>query len=230
MPLFQRAALLLLLALFGASQVRADAVKFEHRGFTVDETAVQSLPNLAALRTATKEQIDIVLSVDLPKEIITFFQSVPFHLVQAEAIKGPTPGVYGGGRVRVSTNMIRAGHKPILLHEYLHAYHEQKMPKANRNPEILAFYEKAKTLGVYAAKSHMMENQNEFFACAGTTFLFGLTAQEPFQRDKVKTNQPELHAFLQKLFGPDAGKHEGSLTSPAVRPAQDTAAGTTETK
>ena len=77
---------------------------------------------------------------------------------------------------------------------------------------MAAFYAEAKKHDFYAAKSHIMQNDREFFACAATTYLFGVTAQEPFQRDKVKAAQPELVAYLAKLFGPDAGSYAGSLS------------------
>lgn len=202
----------------GTTTTPAAPAKFEHRGFTVDQTAVRDLPNLSALRTAAQEQIDIVLSVGLPKEVITFFQSVPFLLVPADTIKSPTPGLYGNRLVKVSTRLLAAGHKPILLHEYLHAYHDQRLPRGIQNPDIIGFFEKAKALGAYEARSHMMQNRSEFFACSGTTFLFGVTAQEPFKRDKVKTTQPALHAFLQQLFGPETGSFAGSLTTPPAQP------------
>jgi hypothetical protein len=103
-------------------------------------------------------------------------------------------------------------HKPILLHELLHALHNQRLPHGFDNPRIRQFYERAKLLNVYNAKSHMMSNDREFFACTGTTYLFGVTAQEPFKREKIEENQPAYFEFLQKLFGPNAGNYTGSLT------------------
>jgi hypothetical protein len=194
----------------------ATATVLEYRGFTIDESQVRTRPDLAGLRTAAKEQIDLVLAVGLPPEVIAFFQGIPFALVPAEAIRGSTPGVYDNRRVRVSDNMIRAGRKPVLLHEFMHAYHDQKLPQGTKNPDILAFFARAKSLGAYQAKSHMMENQGEFFACSATTYLFGVTAQEPFKRDKVRTTQPDLYAYLEKLFGPTTGAYAGVL--PPARP------------
>lgn len=183
-----------------------------YRGFTFDESQVQNLPDLAAIRAASQVQIDMICAVGLPPDVVKFFQGVPFQLVPAGTFRTPTPGVYGNGVVKVSARIATFGHKPVLLHEYLHAYHDQRMPQRTKNPEVLAFYEKAKTLKAYAAQSHMMANQNEFFACSATTFLFGVTAQEPFKREKIKEHQPDLVAFLQKLFGPDTGTYAGSLT------------------
>ena len=163
---------------------------------------------------ATREQIEIVCAVGLPDEILTFFKGVPLVLVPPGTISTGSPGVYVGKErgVRVAAGIVRMGHKPVLLHEYLHAYHDQRLEKGVRNPEILAFYERAKSISAYAAKSHMMENGGEFFTCSATTYLYGVTAQEPFKREKVKENQPDMYEHLKTLFGPKAGSYAGSLT------------------
>ena len=144
--------------------------------------------------------------------MLTFFQSVPFELVPAGTIR--SPGHYAGRLrgVQVASSIMAEGHKPILLHELLHAYHDQRIKEGFRNPDIIKYFDRAKTIAAYAPRSHMMQNAGEFFACAATTYLFGVTAQEPFQRRKVKDSQPELFAYLQALFGPTAGRYAGSLT------------------
>lgn len=185
-----------------------------YRGFTIDDSAVRQLANHEALLAATKEQIDIVHAVGLPADLLAFMQGVKFELVPAGTFKSPTPGRYtgrGAQSVQVSAAIVTTGHKPILLHELLHAFHDQRIERGFKNPVILDFYQQAKALSAYARKSHMMANDKEFFACAATAYLFGVTAQEPFQRNKVREAQPEFHRYLQKLFGPEAGSHAGSL-------------------
>ena len=186
-----------------------------YRGFTIDDTAVRKLPSLGALLAATKEQIDIVHAVGLPPDILAFTQGVKFELVPAGTFKSPTPGRYtgrGAQSVQVSAAIVTTGHKPVLLHELMHAFHDQRLPGGFKNEAVLGFYRQGQRLAAYAARSHMMSNDKEFFACAATAYLFGVTAQEPFRREKVRENQPEFHAYLQKLFGPAAGNHTGSLT------------------
>lgn len=186
-----------------------------YRGFTIDDSAVQQLPNLEAVIAATKEQIDIVHAVGLPAEILSFVESVRFELVPTGTFKSPTPGIYAGRdsrAVKVSAAIATIGHKPVLLHELMHAYHDQRLERGFGNPAILGYYAKAQAIPAYAAKSHMMSNEKEFFACAATAYLFGVTAQEPFRREKVRENQPDFHDYLKNLFGPDAGRYAGSLT------------------
>lgn len=203
-------------ALAGLALALADFVSAAqtYRGFTIDDSAVRKAPNLEALLGATKEQIDLVHAVGLPADVLAFVQEVKFELVPAGTFKRPTPGRYtgrGAQSVQVSAAIVSASHKPVLLHELMHAYHDQRVPQGFRNRVILGFYQQAKGLSAYATRSHMMQNDREFFACAATTYLFGVTAQEPFERSKVRNAQPAFHDYLKQLFGPGAGGHVGSL-------------------
>ncbi len=186
-----------------------------YRGFTIDDSRVRKLPTLAAVRAATQEQIDMVCAVGVTPDVLAFFQRVPFRLVPAGTIPSGTPGFYGGRRdqsVDVVASIVSVGHKPVLLHELLHAYHDQLIPGGFGNGEIRRFYQRARNLSSFAPQSHMMSNEKEFFACAATTYLFGVTAQEPFQRANLRASQPEFYAYLEALFGPGAGSFPGSLT------------------
>ncbi len=186
-----------------------------YRGFVIDDSGVRDQPDLNEILAATREQIDIVHAVGLPSGILAFFESVRFKLVPAGRFAGKTPGLYAGRgerSVQVSAAIVSTGHKPVLLHELLHALHDQVIEQGFKNPAILGYYERAKSVPAYAAKSHMMQNEKEYFACSATTYLFGVTAQEPFHRGKLRENQPEFYAFLKELFGPAAGNYAGSLT------------------
>jgi hypothetical protein len=185
-----------------------------YRGFMIDDSRVRSMANLGSIVSATKAQIDIVLAVGVPAEMLKFFQGVPFEVVPPGVIAPGNPGLYSAKTktVRVTSVVVTAGHKPILLHELLHAYHDQMIPDGFANADIALFYERAKTIPAYAARSHMMQNDREYFACAGTAYLFGVTAQEPFNREKIRINQPVFYSYLKVLFGPTAGEYHGALT------------------
>lgn len=214
-PPFYRLTRCRCLLLAGLAMAGAASAAETYRGFTIDDSGVRKLSNLEAVLTATREQIDIVHAVGLSPDILAFVASVKFELVPAGTFKSPTPGLYAGRgdrSVKVSAAIVTTGHKPVLLHELMHAYHDQRIEQGYRNPAILGFYKSARALPAYAAKSHMMSNEKEFFACAATAYLFGVTAQEPFRREKVRENQPGFHDYLRKLFGPGAGSYAGSLT------------------
>jgi hypothetical protein len=201
--------------LAAATLLTGPAMAVSYRGFVIDESAVQDLPDLAALISATQEQIDMVHAVGLPAEIVQFFQRVKFQLVPAGTFKSPTPGRYtgrGDRSVEVSAGLVRIGHKPVLLHELLHAYHDKRIDGGFRNAAIRRLFEAAKSISGFAAKSHMMANDKEYFACIATTYLFGVTAQEPFRREKLTQLQPASVDYLKTLFGPNAGRYEGALS------------------
>jgi hypothetical protein len=209
-----RAACLLIVLGLTASLflLRPASADSKYRGFTIIDSQVQNMEKHEELLAATKEQIDIVYEVGLSAEVLTFFQSVPFELVPAGTIR--SPGHYAGRLrgVQVASSITAERHKPVLLHELLHAYHDQRIKEGFGNPDIIKYFGHARLMSAYAPRSHMMANEREFFACAATTYLFGVTAQEPFQRAKVKNSQPEFFAYLQALFGPTAGRYTGSLT------------------
>ena len=185
-----------------------------YRGFNLEDKEVVKMPNHDEYMAAMREQVDIVHSVGLPAEILKFLQCVKLELLPAGAFKSPTPGRYTGRgeqSVQMAPTVIPNRHKPVLLHELMHAYHDQKIEGGFKNPLIVEAFKQAGKLSVFAPKSHMMSNAQEYFACTATTFLFGVTAQEPFKREKVSEHQPNFHAYLKKLFGPDAGDYAGSL-------------------
>ena len=183
-------------------------------GFRVDDSQVAGSPRAEVVRAALREQLAMVCAVGLPDDMLAFFRRVPIRIVAPSGVFQFTPGYYEGREksVQLSTSFPLAGHKPILLHELFHAYHDQKMPGGVDNGAIIGFYGKGKAAGAYAASSHMLDNQREFFACSVTTYLFGVTAQEPFFREKLRATQPEWFAYLKNLCGPGAGGYAGSLT------------------
>ena len=188
-----------------------------YRGFQIDDSRIRTFPNRDAIVDSVKEQINIVCAVGVPQDMMDFFRTVRFEVVPPGVIAPGNPGLYSARTksIQVTSIVVTAGHKPIFLHELLHAYHDQRIPDGFRNSHIAGFYQDAKAIPAFAARSHMMQNDKEFFACSGTSYLFGVTAQEPFSREKVQKNQPAMFAYLQTLFGPNAGSYHGSLSSPA---------------
>lgn len=188
------------------------AVTTQYRGFTIDETDVQGLANLDVVRSAIREQVDFVYAVGLPESVLKFFQGVPFQIMRDNS-KKTSPGLYSARarKVEVTARIVQTGHKPVLLHELLHALHDQRIKGGYGNLEILGFYRAGQQLSGFAQNSHMLKNEKEYFACAGTAYLFGVTAQEPFSRTKLQETQPKFLEYLRALFGPGAGNYAGSL-------------------
>jgi hypothetical protein len=196
--------------------VWAVAAPWTYRGFDVRELG-QRLDE--ALKDALSDQIDIVLSVGCSPSTTDFFRSVPLLVVPANGVLHGTPGLYirGDRAIKITSRIVAVGHKPVFLHELLHAYHDQKLSGGFLNRTVVELYREAKGEDLFVVRSHMMQNPSEFFACAGTTFLFGVTAQEPFKRSSL-AKQPNLVKLLEEAFGPSCGGYEGSLG--AKRPDQ----------
>ena len=188
----------------------------EYRGFHVEYREVRNDPELARIQIAMNKQIDMVLEVGLSHTIVKSMRGVQ---IEVRAGKESWAGHYAGTSKSVSLTSRFLMHpgKPALLHEFLHAYHDQVLPGGFKNKQILAYFERAKELKVYDASSHMMANQKEYFASAGTAYLFGVTELEPFNRAKVQQKQPYFYKYMQSLFGPEAGKYNGTLEECKVK-------------
>jgi hypothetical protein len=168
-----------------------------YRGFTVEMSAVQNAWNLAAIDSSVKHQIDIVADCGAKPEILAFFRS---RLITLD------PKIFGdGGRFNENGVAISSSpespEKPILLHEFLHAYHAQVMPMGVQNPDILLYYNRARNYQLYPANEYLLTNQKEFFAVTASLYLWGHVSREPFTRDKLKAQQPIYYAWLGRQFG-----------------------------
>jgi hypothetical protein len=188
---------------------------WEYRGFRCDVSEIERTELADEVNAAVREQVDIVCGVGLPPRILGFFRTVPLKVVGS---RQSNPGqLVESKMVEMSLSIVAHHHRPVLLHELLHAFHAKELKGGVRNEEIRTYYQRAKDKEVYAVKSHMMANVQEFFACSATTYLVGFTGQEPFLRDKLRSNQPRFFEHLKNIFGPDAGSYEGSREGPDLK-------------
>lgn len=94
--------------------------------------------------------------------------------------------------------------EPVVLHEMLHAFHDQALPDGNDNKGVLFYYSNAKSKQLYAADAYLMRNQKEFFAVTASIFLYGNDhVNEPFTRATLKEKQPDYYRYLVSLFERD---------------------------
>jgi hypothetical protein len=116
----------------------------------------------------------------------------------------------GLGVVMLRPNVLRYAKDPVLLHEFLHAYHAKLMPNGYENKGVKEFYGKANAL--FPKDAYVMKNNREFFAVTASIFLAGKDAvHEPFTRDKLKEAMPQYYNYLVGVFGFDPN-------GPAVTP------------
>ena len=177
----------------------------DFHGFHVDQHLLdsgQAASYAAAPAASLKSQLAIVESVGLRPEQLAFFKKV--NVIVDPALRG-NPGVFtvrdGEGIVAVQPAAF-PDNKPILLHEFLHAYHYGVLTL--QNADIRAGFDQAKRAGVYPAayqKAHFLENPKEYFAVTSTIYLFGKIQQPPFSCEVLSRNDPAYLAFLERTFG-----------------------------
>lgn len=174
-----------------------------YRGMTVDIGALSSSPNRDTIVDALRRQIDIIDAAVVKPDQKAFLKSVAVKLNVSSG--GPTenPGAYSG----VTKSIVLQAQaydraRPILLHELLHAYHDQKVVDGFSNAEVLKLYQQALDGQQFPSGAYMLSNVQEYFAMMASVYLHGSDARDPLARDSVKTKQPDFYSWLDKEFGP----------------------------
>jgi len=86
--------------------------------------------------------------------------------------------------------------RPILLHEFMHAFQQERLPGGARNPDVLRFYQHAKDGGLWPADAYMLSNVGEFFAMSASTYLYGHADRPPSSRAELERRQPHFADWL----------------------------------
>jgi hypothetical protein len=174
-----------------------------HNGYHIDVSSIEPQDNLAAIKQALFNQLDIVEGVGFESHVLEFFRMIPIVVQQGACAQfHSVPACYTRGGVMVRPIALDA-ERPVILHEMLHAYHDHLIPQGTENPEILSYFNRAKNNQLYAANGYLLSNQREFFATTASIFLYGKAAGEPYTRETLKEKQPRYFAFLVRLFGFD---------------------------
>jgi hypothetical protein len=110
----------------------------------------------------------------------------------------------GIGVIKLQPSMNQHSEDPILLHEFLHAFHHRLMPNGYDNLGLRAYYAEAKSKDRLDKKSYTMMRTEEFFAVTASIFLAGYdSAHDPKSRDTLREKMPDYYKFLVELFGFD---------------------------
>jgi hypothetical protein len=113
----------------------------------------------------------------------------------------------GLGVVMLRPNMLRYAQDPVILHEFLHAFHAKLMPNGVENKGIKDFFSQAKAKDMFGKDAYVVKNQKEFFAVTASIFLAGKdSAHEPVTRANLRDKMPDYYKYLVGVFGfdPDA--------------------------
>lgn len=192
--------------LFGAGAplqfvaTRIAANRFNFRGMSVDVATIQSLPNRDAILESLRGQISNIDAAISDPALKTFVQSVP--LVMTANLSGADNAAYSGSTKNVVlTTPSYSPEKPVILHELMHAYHDQKLSGGFGNAEIQKLFDQARSNGQFPAGSYMLSSVGEYFAMMASVYLHGTAARDPFTRDAIKQKQPDCYNWLVKEFG-----------------------------
>ena len=176
------------------------ATSAAYHGFKVELSGFGNESETKAALTLVKEQIDMVERVGLSGAHLSFFRSLPLRI--SGNLRGYY-GIYNKGEISLAPAQID-GHNPTLLHEYMHALHDRKLPGGFANKEITAAYQDAFSVKRYEGTNaaYFLTNSHEFFAVTATLYLWGsLPYNRPYSRGIIRSAQPDYYRFIERLFG-----------------------------
>jgi hypothetical protein len=179
-----------------ADKAVADPLVFTYHGWQVDLTAARGAEPEQKMVAAVQRQLDIVEQVGLKPNVLQFMRSIPVWADPSKASSGP--GHYGsktGVDLRVKQ---LEGDKPIILHEFLHAYHDKMVPQGFNNADIKQFFDRGRQF--WPGDSYMVSNNREFFAVTASVYLFGGIDRPPYSRAELRAKQPRYYEWLAQLF------------------------------
>ncbi len=179
------------------SYSRSAGEHVSYHGFRIDLSNAASGPNVANELASIEHQIDIVDSVGLSTSYLQVMRRVPIRI--SNRLTGA--GSYNGGSYVIMKDLQAADTRPVLLHEYMHVLHHNRLPGGFNNPTIRHFYQEAVASGRYQQGSYTLSNEREFFAMTASCFLYGTLARPPYNRDAIRTAQPDYYRYLEQLFG-----------------------------
>jgi hypothetical protein len=195
--LTRRIALLAALSLLACSPAMAarDSYVFDYHGWLIDASKVSDQPRDAVV-TAVQKQIDGIETLGIAQDIVSFMRTVP---LRASAAHDGAPAHYDratGVEFRLDALDPK---KPVVLHEMLRAFLEQKL-KASDNTIIANAYQASRDSGVWPTSAPMLRSATDFFTATATVYLFGTTDTEPFTQARLHEVQPEYWKWLGEVF------------------------------
>jgi hypothetical protein len=181
---------------------RIGANRFNFKGMDVDVASVRSAHNRDTILEALRKQIDIVDTTVTDPAQRAFLKSIPLMMSSAPGAAPNNAAYYRDTKTVVLQSQSYDANKPVILHELLHAYHEQRLPNGSANADIQRLFQQAQTNGAFPAGAYMLSSVPEYFAMMASVYLHGSDARDPFTRQAIKEKQPDCYDWLVKEFGP----------------------------
>ena len=197
----RRVAVLAAFALLAPALARGQTPTIlAYRGFKIELSGFGVEAEMRRAETAIMTQIDFVTTARLGHDKLMFFRALPLRI--ASQLRGFL-GTYHEGIVRLAPSRLESNN-PTLLHEFMHAWHDQKIPGGFANKEIMAAFEDAVSVKRYEGtnSAYFLTNHHEFFAVTATLYLHGsLPYNRPYTRAAIRAAQPDYYKFLERQFG-----------------------------
>ncbi|MBE7220690.1 MAG: hypothetical protein INR64_19655, partial [Caulobacteraceae bacterium] len=173
---------------------------FTYKTWRVNTDAVGGrLPD--EVQASLRAQLDIVDSLRIKPEIAAFFHTVPMAMIPTSR-GGAGDYSFESHRAQIAAK-VDPPENPVVLHELLHAYHDQRLGR--RDPRLLDLYAATRASGAFPAEAYMLKNPGEFFAMCGSVVLWGRAARAPFTREAVQAKAPAVYDWLVATFGLQLG-------------------------
>jgi len=123
----------------------------------------------------------------------------------------------GRGVIMLRPNLMQYADDPVLLHEFMHAYHARLLPQGYDNRGVIGFYSEAKSKDLFGKNVYAASNHKEFFAVTASIFLAGKdVTHEPNTRASLKEKMPDYYKYLVGLFGFDPDPSLPAAPAPAA--------------
>jgi hypothetical protein len=178
-----------------------------YKGYTVKKSELLKEETAMQMFDMLKKHIDRFPDY-VNDRMVAFFKTIPILLSSQDETPleqgSGSPGTFGNGKLRIYPRIINfPPTKPVLLHEYMHAYHFIRL--RSQNNELERYLAMVRASGIYKPGEYMLKNRQEFFAMTATTLLTGSIAREPFTFEKMKKDMPDYTAYLSKIFSNNLG-------------------------
>jgi|GEM_PF-6726911 len=188
---------------------------FSYHGFNFNYSQMDDFSHYQDVCNECIRQVQYIESAELPQNIIDFFKTVPLSLKAQNYFTDTYVGEYRSFTESIklkadyfSSIQETKNKDSVLLHELLHAFHDQVLLKGDDNPYISQFFQDAMQHRYYydtqdrdAYFNYWTTNQREFFACTAMAFLDDFAPYEPFTRANISKYQPNYYLYLQTIFG-----------------------------
>ncbi len=168
------------------------------------ETIKQNIDSINALNVFSDEELDFFRSHNI---WLTQEGSAHFYLGPSEVgVPTKRSGILVDATPPIAELEIRRGTHPyFLLHEFCHAYHDQKIPNGFNNAKIISAFNHAINNKLYPLLdgkiTYIQSHHNEYFADLSVIFFGGRVYYPPYNLEGVTPIDPQGLNVIKDAWG-----------------------------